>query len=285
MLQGVVAGVRDYGNRMGIPTVNGAVFFDERYLGNPLVFCGTVGLIPVDKCDKHVQPGDLIFALGGRTGRDGIHGATFSSAELTQESESLSGGAVQIGNAVMEKMVLDVVLAARDRLIPRDHRLRRRRVQQARPARWEEESGRGSLAGTSAARHAGLSYTEIWISEAAGAEWSSRCRQNRKRNSASQRRGRRGSNRDRKTTDTQRLVLTFHGEQVGDLPMDFLHNGRPPVVRDAVCLPARSPLGRPRSKPVRRRFPQADLGGARMFASKEWIIRQYDHEVQRRAAW
>ncbi|HUQ70040.1 MAG TPA: AIR synthase related protein, partial [Planctomycetaceae bacterium] len=104
VLQSVVAGVRDYGNRMGIPTVNGAVFFDERYLGNPLVFCGTVGLIPVDKCDKRVLPGDFIVAVGGRTGRDGIHGATFSSAELTEESETLSGGAVQIGNAVMEKM-------------------------------------------------------------------------------------------------------------------------------------------------------------------------------------
>src|SRR5205823_2866510 len=86
VMQGVVGGVRDYGNRMGIPTVNGAVCFDPRYLGNPLVFCGTVGLIPVDKCQKAVKPGDLIVAVGGRTGRDGIHGATFSSIELTSES-------------------------------------------------------------------------------------------------------------------------------------------------------------------------------------------------------
>lgn len=100
---GVVAGVRDYGNRMGIPTVNGAVFFDERYLGNPLVYCGTVAMIPANRCEKKVSPGELIVALGGRTGRDGIHGATFSSAELTQESETISGGAVQIGNAVTEK--------------------------------------------------------------------------------------------------------------------------------------------------------------------------------------
>ncbi|MFP6762774.1 MAG: AIR synthase related protein, partial [Planctomycetaceae bacterium] len=97
--RGVVAGVRDYGNRMGIPTVNGAVYFDERYLGNPLVYCGNVAMIPVGKSEKSVHPGDLIVAVGGRTGRDGIHGATFSSAELTEESEELSGGAVQIGNA------------------------------------------------------------------------------------------------------------------------------------------------------------------------------------------
>jgi phosphoribosylformylglycinamidine synthase len=83
-------------------------------VGNPLVFCGNVGLIPRDMSFKEAKPGELIVALGGRTGRDGIHGATFSSAELTHESEKVSGGAVQIGNAITEKMVLDVLLKARD---------------------------------------------------------------------------------------------------------------------------------------------------------------------------
>ena len=115
VMKGVVAGVRDYGNRMGIPTVNGAIYFDPRYLGNPLVYCGNIGLLPRDKSHKEARPGDLAVAIGGRTGRDGIHGATFSSAELTSQSETLSGGAVQIGNAITEKMVLDVLIAARDR--------------------------------------------------------------------------------------------------------------------------------------------------------------------------
>ena len=114
VMKGVVAGVRDYGNRMGIPTVNGAVCFDPRYLGNPLVYCGTVGLLPADKAFKAALAGDLIVAVGGRTGRDGIHGATFSSIELTTESEKVSGGAVQIGNAITEKKLLDVILQARD---------------------------------------------------------------------------------------------------------------------------------------------------------------------------
>ena len=69
VFKGVVAGVRDYGNRMGIPTANGAILFDLRYTGNPLVFCGNVGLIPKDCCEKVVQSGDLIVVLGGRTGR------------------------------------------------------------------------------------------------------------------------------------------------------------------------------------------------------------------------
>ncbi len=78
--KGVVSGVRDYGNRMGIPTVNGALYFDPRYLGNPLVYCGCLGLIPKDKIEKAAHPGDIVLVVGGRTGRDGIHGATFSSA-------------------------------------------------------------------------------------------------------------------------------------------------------------------------------------------------------------
>src|SRR5207302_611168 len=99
----------------GANPVNGAVCFDPRYLANPLVYCGTVGLIPVDRAGKAAQPGDLIVAVGGRIGRDGIHGATFSSLELSAESEKVSGGAVQIGNAITEKKMIDALLEARDR--------------------------------------------------------------------------------------------------------------------------------------------------------------------------
>lgn len=114
VLTEVVAGVRDYGNRMGIPTVNGAVWFDDRHIGNPLVFAGCVGVMPRDRTGGAAQPGDLIVALGGRTGRDGIHGATFSSAELTDTHAEEFSHAVQIGNAIEEKRVLDAILRARD---------------------------------------------------------------------------------------------------------------------------------------------------------------------------
>ncbi|MDD5634468.1 MAG: AIR synthase related protein, partial [Candidatus Omnitrophica bacterium] len=114
VMKGVVSGVRDYGNKMGIPTVNGSVCFDERYTGNPLVFCGNVGIMPKKYSTKKVSPGDLIVAVGGRTGRDGVHGATFSSSELTHESETISGTAVQIGNPITEKKILDTLLKARD---------------------------------------------------------------------------------------------------------------------------------------------------------------------------
>ena len=141
IMKGVVAGVRDYGNRMGIPTVNGAVYFDPRYLGNPLVYCGTIGLIPRDKSHKETKPGDLIVALGGRTGRDGIHGATFSSAELTSQSETaLRRRRADRQRHHREDAARRAPGRPRPRAVQRRHRLRRRRVLQLPWARWANGS-------------------------------------------------------------------------------------------------------------------------------------------------
>jgi phosphoribosylformylglycinamidine (FGAM) synthase-like enzyme len=166
VMKGVVAGVRDYGNRMGIPTVNGAVYFDPRFLANPLVYCGTVGIIPTDRCRKQPRPGDLIVAVGGRTGRDGIHGATFSSAELTHESEELSGGAVQIGNAITEKMMLDVLLEARDRGLYTAVTDCGAGGFSSAVGEMGAEIGAEVWLERAPLKYEGLSYTEIWISEA-----------------------------------------------------------------------------------------------------------------------
>src|ERR1700704_5447795 len=100
---------------MGIPTVNGAVLYDEGYIYNPLVFCGCLGLLPHGSHPRQVRPGDLIVVLGGRTGRDGIHGATFSSGEMSGEINARAGSAVQIGAPITEKKVADVLIQARDR--------------------------------------------------------------------------------------------------------------------------------------------------------------------------
>ena len=165
-MKGVVSGVRDYGNRMGIPTVNGAVYFDPRYLGNPLVYCGTVGILPCDKSFKEPRAGDWIVAIGGRTGRDGIHGATFSSAELTSESETVSGGAVQIGNAITEKMLLDVLLAARDRGLYNAVTDCGAGGFSSAVGEMGEHIGAEVWLEKAPLKYEGLSYTEIWISEA-----------------------------------------------------------------------------------------------------------------------
>jgi phosphoribosylformylglycinamidine synthase len=111
---GVVAGVQDYGNKIGVPIVNGAVFYDPGYIANPLVFCGTVGIAPRNSHPRNVSAGDAIVVLGGRTGRDGIHGATFSSIELTHTTAQEAGSAVQIGDPITEKKLIDIVIQARD---------------------------------------------------------------------------------------------------------------------------------------------------------------------------
>jgi len=280
VMKGVVSGVRDYGNRMGIPTVNGAVFFDPRYVGNPLVYCGNVGLIPVDKVEKEPKAGDLIVSIGGRTGRDGIHGATFSSAELTSESESLSGGAVQIGNAITEKMVLDVMLVARDRGLYTA-------VTDCGAGGFSSAVGEmgaelGAVVWLEKAplKYEGLSYCEIWISEAQERmvlavppehwdEFYTLC--------ASE--GVEATAFGQFSTDG-RLLLKYHDSLVADLSMHFLHEGRPPVVREAVYEPTpTTPISLPAAP---RDFTPELLAilGSWNVASKEWIIRQYDHEVQ-----
>lgn len=279
VMRGVVSGVRDYGNRMGIPTVNGAIYFDERYLGNPLVYCGNVAMIPVDKCEKHVEPSDFIVAVGGRTGRDGIHGATFSSAELTHESETISGGAVQIGNAVVEKMVADVVLQARDRGLYRAITDCGAGGFSSAVGEMGEDVGAEVWLERAPLKYSGLSYTEIWISEAQERmvlavppdkwpEFESLCRSEGVEAAVLG-----------EFKPTGRLVLKYHGQQVADLSMNFLHDGRPPIVREAVYRPQ---VEQPQPPVQRARFDEdlKQILGSLNVCSKEWVIRQYDHEVQ-----
>ncbi len=111
---GVVAGVQDYGNKIGIPTVNGAILYDEGYTANPLVFCGCVGIAPKGKHRKNPQIGDRVIVLGGRTGRDGLRGATFSSMTMDAQTGEVSGASVQIGDPITEKGLIDVIVRARD---------------------------------------------------------------------------------------------------------------------------------------------------------------------------
>jgi len=318
IFHGVVAGVRDYGNRMGIPTVNGAVYFDERYLGNPLVFCGCVGLIPRERIHKSARTGDRIVVAGGRTGRDGIHGATFSSAELTDAHADEFSHAVQIGNAIEEKKVLDALLLARDH---------------AEGCLYSAvtDCGAGGLSSAvgemgrelSAVvdlddvplKYPGLRYDEIWISEAQErmvfavppeklGTFLELCSREEVEATVI------GT-----FTDDRQLRVRYGGQVVGELDMDFLHEGYPRAARRAVW---RAPSASAGSLEDQRAFARAVGGSAVVndrravpggrpaavttrsapgwcdcrllealssfnIASKEWVIRQYDHEVQGRS--
>ena len=281
VLKGVVAGVRDYGNRMGIPTVNGAVFFDKRYLGNPLVYCGNAGLLPVDKVDKAPRAGDWIVAIGGRTGRDGIHGATFSSAELTSHSESISGGSVQIGNAITEKMVLDVLIQARDEGLFSAVTDCGAGGFSSAVGEMGETIGAEVWLDRAPLKYAGLSYTEIWISEAQERMVMAVPPESLERlKEVCSSEGVEASVIGR-FVDTGNLRLLYEDREVGILSMHFLHDGRPPTVRSAVYRPATTSSAQP-PQLDRSQTESALLSilGSLNVASKHWIVRQYDHEVQ-----
>jgi len=292
VMRGVVSGVRDYGNRMGIPTVNGAVLFDERYTGNPLVYAGSIGMLPKNKVNKAAQPGDAIVALGGRTGRDGIGGATFSSAELTEQSEVVSSGAVQIGNAIQEKVVLDVMLKARD--LDLYHAVTdcgAGGFSSAVGEMGEHTGARVELSGAPL-KYAGLSYREIWLSEA----------QERMVFAVPQAKLKAFldlcASEDAEAavlgtyTDDRQMVVSYAGNVVLDMPMSFLHDGLPRVERTALWSPGVTdhPAWLGRLKPKAPSIDPKDHAGVLRailaspnVCSKEWIIRQYDHEVQARS--
>lgn len=280
VLKGVVAGVRDYGNRMGIPTANGAIYFDKRYTGNPLVFCGNVALVPKSMAKKRrPAPGMLGVVVGGRTGRDGIHGATFSSVELDETSETVSSGAVQIGNPIEEKKVLDFLLRARDLGLYEcvtdcgAGGLSSALGELGEKCGVEVELDRVPL------KYAGLSYTEIWISEA-----QERMVIGVKPEKLEELRRLAAEENVEitavaKFTDDRKLRLRYAGETVGELDMEFLHDGVPQVEREAVWAAPALKEAAPEEKESYGDELRAILSAWNV-CSKEWVIRQYDHEVQ-----
>jgi len=279
IMKGVVAGVRDYGNRMGIPTSNGAVLFDENFVGNPLVFCGNVGIMPRDKSFKKVRKGDLAVVVGGRTGRDGIHGATFSSGELTHESKGVSGSAVQIGNPIQEKKMVDAILRARDQNL----------------YSAITDCGAGGLSSAIGEmgehlgavvdlekvplKYMGLSYDEIWISEAQERMVLAVDPKNIDRLKDIFARENVEATVIGKFTGDKRLRLFYEGNLVCDMDMKFLHDGLPEIKRKAVW---KRPVFKEPDIKIKKDLTSdlLQLLASWNIASKEWIIRQYDHEVQ-----
>jgi len=292
VLRGVVKGVADYGNRMGIPTVSGAVVFDPRYLGNPLVFCGCVGLMPRSAIEKGARPGDRIVLIGGRTGRDGIHGATFSSAELTDTHADEFSHAVQIGNAITQRRFLEAVLQARDAaggcLYTAITDCGAGGLSSAVGEMGAEIGAVVELADVPL-KYAGLRYDEIWISEAQERMVLAVPPDNLERFLAIMAAeeveatviGTFGPPPDVPPGAPPELVVRFRGQTVGRLDMRFLHDGLPRVERVAEWYaPVVTPAPAPATAGPEALERLCDELRRANIASKEWIIRQYDHEVQ-----
>jgi phosphoribosylformylglycinamidine synthase len=287
ILRQIVAGVRDYGNRMGIPTLNGAVYFDNQYIGNPLVFCGCVGIIPRDKIAKEARRGDAIVVMGGRTGRDGIHGATFSSAELTDTHADEFSHAVQIGNAITEKKMADVIMEARDKgLFSAITDCGAGGLSSA-IGEMGEKIGADVHLDRVPLKYQGLRYDEIWISEAQermvlavpAEDVDKLLELARSEDVEATVIGQFGTAGDE-------LILHYNSHEVGRIAMKFLHDGIPMPTRKAIVR--RQVVSTVEASTAAQSVPSsADVKNKLLsilkhpnVASKHWIIRQYDHEVQ-----
>jgi phosphoribosylformylglycinamidine synthase subunit PurSL len=282
VFEGVREGVEHGGNKSGIPTVNGCVVFDDRYLGKPLVYCGTGGIMPAQVNGKpgHVKqarPGDRIVMTGGRIGKDGIHGATFSSEELHEGSPVT---AVQIGDPITQKRMTDFLLVARDRGLYTSITDNGAGGLSSSVGEMARESGGACLLLDRApVKYPGLQPWEILLSEAQ--ERMTVAVPPEKLNEFLTL----AAAMDVEATDLGEftdngLFTVYWQDRVAvALPLDFLHDG----------LPRMELVGR--WKPPVHEEPapelQGDLTGTLMdlmgrwnVCSKERLIRQYDHEVQ-----
>lgn len=279
--RGVVHGIEDYGNKMGIPTVSGAILYDEDYAANPLVYCGCVGIMPKGVHRNKAETGDLIIILGGRTGRDGLHGATFSSASLTHNTGQTVGSVVQIGDPITEKAVLDAVLCARDEGLYTS-------ITDCGAGGFSSAVGEmGEHVGIEVQlqdvplKYPGLRPWEIWLSEAQERMVLAVPEQN--------------VNRLKEIcalydvewtvigrfTSDKHLRIYYGLKKVADLSMDFIHHGWPQSTMNAHWSPPQHP---PRKVQVQSHQDANDFLKRCLanpdVASKEVVIRRYDHEVQ-----
>jgi phosphoribosylformylglycinamidine synthase len=283
IMNGVISGVNHGGNCSGIPTPQGFAYFDERFIGKPLVFVGTIGLIPrmingKPGHEKKARPGDKIVMAGGRVGRDGIHGATFSSVALDEGSPAT---AVQIGDPITQKKMSDAI------------------VKEIRDQNWYTaitdngagglSSSVGEMAGQSGGFHVelervplkypGMAPWEIWISESQERMTLAVPEENTDKLIAFL--ARRGVEASviGTYTDTGRAQVTWHGETIMDLDMDFLHDGVPETPLKTTFTP-----GGEKEPDIQEPKDYAqtlcDMLGRLNICSKEFIAVQYDHNVQ-----
>ena len=274
---GVVAGIQDYGNKIGIPTVNGAIIYDEGFTANPLVFCGCVGIAPKDSHPREPRAGDRVIVLGGRTGRDGLRGATFSSMTMDAQTGEVAGASVQIGDPITEKGLIEVLVRARDTKLY--HAITDCGAGGLSSAVGEMAKDTGADVDLKQVRlkYPGLAPWEIWLSEAQERMVVAVPELNK--------------NDLQKLcdtfdveltdigafTDTGHIVVRYNSRVVLDLANDFLHDG----------IPQRHLVAEIPTPHVSRFTPHAADHASTLLkllahpniASKADVIRIYDHEV------
>ncbi len=277
---GVIHGIEDYGNKMGIPTVNGAIIYHQGYIANPLVFCGCLGILPRGSHRIGAQSGDYIVVIGGRTGRDGLRGATFSSMEMDTNTSEIASISVQIGHPINEKQILEVILQARDEGLY--HAITDCGAGGLSSAVGEMAKNLGAVVHLDRVplKYAGLRPWEIWLSEAqermvlaVPQEYWPRLQEICQRNQLE-------AVAIGAFEATQQLKLFYKGALVGDIPLSFLHEGLPLRRLKAVWSPTTQASSPPPS-PTRPNYDEILLSllAHPNISSKESVIRRYDHEV------
>ncbi|HPD82631.1 MAG: AIR synthase-related protein [Alphaproteobacteria bacterium] len=283
IMKGVVAGVEAGGNQSGIPTPQGFMYFDDRYVGKPLVFAGTVGIIPREingkpTHKKSAQPGDRIIMIGGKVGRDGIHGATFSSVALDEGSPAT---AVQIGDPITQKKFSDALV---------------KEIRQLGLYNAVTDNGAGGLAssvgemGESSGgfnlaldkvplKYPGMQPWEIWISESQERMTLAVPPENvEKLISLFAKRGVEAWDIGEFTNDG-RAKLTWKNDVVMDISMEFLHDGNPET--PLVTTFTRGGEAEPEfAEPKNYNQTLMEMLGRLNICSKEFVAAQYDHNVQ-----
>ena len=311
VLEGVHAGIVDGGNQSGIPVIAGAFLFDDSYLGKPLVFCGTGGFMPRDVAgrpgwEKKARAGDIVVMIGGRIGKDGIHGATFSSLALDESSPT---SAVQIGDPITQKKMIDFLLEARDEGLLQSLTDNGAGGLSSSLGEMAEESGGIEVdLDRCPLKYGGLSPWEIWVSESQERMSAAVAPDDMDRFLELASRHDVEATAIGTFTDDGTIVLRHEGRVAAFLDLTFLHEGLPTMELRAKWVPPEkrnrrpaehggpgvaagspdavpgSPDAAPRNpaqshSPPPREALLAILSDANV-ASKEELIRRYDHEVQ-----
>lgn len=278
---GVHKGVICGGNESGVPYMHGWEYFDERYMGKPLVYCGTAGTLPVEVngnrgAEKEIHCGDIAVMVGGEIGKDGIHGATFSSEELHKDSPVQ---AVQIGDPITQKKVGDFLYEARDKGLYRfvtDNGAGGLSSSMGEMA--EETNGCVLDVGKAPLKYAGMHPWEILVSEAQERMSFAVQPENLEAFLAL------AEKRDVLATalgtfnDSGYFTVQYNGETVGQLNMEFLHDGCPKL-----NIPAKWELPtweEPKVEDTDLGAAVKDMAGRLNICSNEYKARQYDHEVK-----
>lgn len=282
VMSGVHKGIIDGGNQSGIPVVGGAFIFDDSYIGKPLVFCGTGGLLPSQikgegAWIKHIEPGAHAVMIGGRIGKDGIHGATFSSLALDEESPT---SAVQIGDPITQKKFNDFLMEARDKSLFCGITDNGAGGLSSSLGEMAERSGgiRVQL-GKCPLKYAGLAPWEIWVSESQERMSLAVPSETLEEFMALAKKRDVEATVIGEFTDSGFIELFYNEKEVCALELAFIHDGLPKMVLEAQWeAPKRSPETFTEKESYNDDL-KALLADPTI-AGKEPLVRQYDHEVQ-----